>query len=193
MLRPPPNIIARWQVTDGVPQYMFTGGWPAEPNSSSRHGHSRIAQSTNGDEMELAANVWPVLDESTGIVQRYFMRAYAFKAPDDVIGATLRSLAPTDYCLAQVFPVPARFHVSSQYGTLQGAVTIGDFHEYQEIILENALRSLEKVPAPFHGVDASGEQPRGVVAQPAFPREPYLVVTVILESAAGDLRPHLGQ
>jgi hypothetical protein len=141
--------------------------------------------------MELAANVWPVVDEGTGIVQRFFMRAYAFDAPDDVIGATLRSLAPTDFRLAHVFPIPDRFHVSSPYGTLQGAVTAGDFHEHQESILTQAFRSLEESPAPFHGVDMSGSEPRGVVVRPRFPDEPYLVVTAILESAAGELKPQV--
>ena len=30
--------------------------------------------------MELVANVWPVVDVGTGLVQRYFMRAYAMDA-----------------------------------------------------------------------------------------------------------------
>ena len=37
--------------------------------------------------MELIANVWPVADAGTGIVQRYFMRAYAIDAEDHVISA----------------------------------------------------------------------------------------------------------
>jgi hypothetical protein len=74
--------------------------------------------------MELVANVWPVFDADTGVVLRFFIRGYCMDAPDPVISATLRALAATDFRLAQVFPIPHRFSVTSPFGSLQGCVTL---------------------------------------------------------------------
>ena len=32
--------------------------------------------------MELVANVWPIVDQMTGVVQRFLFRAYALNATD---------------------------------------------------------------------------------------------------------------
>ncbi len=49
--------------------------------------------------MELVANVWPVVDEISGLVQRFFMRAYAMESNDYVISTVLQALASTDFVI----------------------------------------------------------------------------------------------
>lgn len=142
--------------------------------------------------MELVANVWPVVDAGTGLVLRYFIRAYAMDAPDDVISATLRALAPTDFRLARMFTIPQRFTVVSEHGQLQGCVSIRDFHRYQEEILIPAFTALEKGVAPLQGIGESLDgQTVGVSVTPRFPAEPYVVVTSLLELSQGQLVPQI--
>lgn len=125
------------------------------------------------------------------------MRAYVVAASDEVIGSTLRALAPGDYRMAGVFPIPARFKLVSEHGTLDGAVTLSDFHSHQEVILESAFRALEREFVPFQGLDARSESGvTGVAEIVRFPSNPYLVTTTLTEpapprAAAGCNRPGL--
>lgn len=142
--------------------------------------------------MKLVANVWPVVDSGTGIVLRFLMRAYALDAPDPVISATLRALAPTDFRMAKVFLIPGQFTVISEHGKLVGAISIGDFQRYQETVLRPALRELEGSFTKLQGVGVSewtGE-PHGLGFIPRFSDEPYLVVTTLLEYPDGRLEPY---
>lgn len=143
--------------------------------------------------LELVANVWPVVDAGTGIVLRYFIRAYAMDAPDEVISATLRALASTDFRLARMFRIPQRMIIVSEHGELAGGVMIGDFHRHQEEILTPAFAKLEQGFAPLQGI---GQRPgtgeaMGLEVIPRFPADPYLVVTSLVETAQGQLIPQI--
>lgn len=141
--------------------------------------------------MELVANVWPVVDSQSGLVQRFFMRAYAMEAADELINVTLRSLAPHDFRIARVFVIPEQFKFVTEHGTLTGCVTLGSFQEYQSQILEQGFAELEKGYSRLQGVAAQGIHPVGVGVIPRFPKEPYLVVTTIVEMPDGSLQPQL--
>ena len=39
--------------------------------------------------MELVANIWPIVDQTTGIVQRFLFRAYALEATEQEISTEL--------------------------------------------------------------------------------------------------------
>lgn len=143
--------------------------------------------------MELVANVWPVVDEGTGLVQRYFMRAYAMDAEDRVISAVLKALAPTDFRIARAFKVSARFKVTSEHGTLNGAIPVGAFHQNLQQILEEAYRSMENDYVKPQGIDMSSGAPRPVNVIPRFPDNPYTVTTVLIETQDGQLIPQLAR
>ncbi len=140
--------------------------------------------------MELTANVWPVVDQ-TGLVLRYFMRAYAMDAPDDVITKTLKTLAPTDFLMAQVFRIPQQFTVVSAHGSIRSCVLIADFHQQLAEIIAAALTELEASFAKLQGISVDGPDGQliGVGAMPRFPREPYLVTTTLVETPDGRLIP----
>jgi hypothetical protein len=144
---------------------------------------------------ELVANVWPVVDAATGTVQRFMMRAYALEAPDDIISQTLRALARSDFRMAQVFAIPERFVLVSSHGRLNGCVTIGAFQEHRASIIEPALEELEKGFTRFQGIITHGpmDHPVSVAWMPRFAAAPYLVVTVLLETADGQLIPQIAE
>jgi hypothetical protein len=141
--------------------------------------------------MELTANVWPVADAQTGLVQRYYMRAYALEAEDAVISATLRSLAPSDWLMAEQFLIPKNFQEVSCHGVLEGCVGLRQFHEHQGRILEAAFRTLEDGYARLQGVTGEGGGTAGPLIIPRFPENPYLIVTTLLETPDGRLLPQV--
>lgn len=141
--------------------------------------------------MELIANVWPVADESTRIVQRYFMRAHAVEADDGAISALLNILAPADFRIAKLFTIPKRFSLTSEHGVMHGVVTLSEFHAEREDILEEAFRHFENNHAKVQGLDMRTGVPHAVNVVPRFPENPYLLTTVLLETLDGQLLPQL--
>lgn len=141
--------------------------------------------------MELVANIWPVADQRTGLVQRFFMRAYALEVDDATISRTLTALAPTDFRMARVFQVPRRFQLVSEHGTLEHCVTLGGFHEQTFQVLEEAIPALERDYPRLQGIAMPGGEPLGVGVLPRFAPDPYLVVTTLVETPDGRLLPQL--
>ena len=138
--------------------------------------------------MELVANVWPIVDGASQIILRFAARGYVMEADDSVISDTLLSLAPSDFVLAQQFKIPERFVLVSEHGQLVGAVTPADFNARQANIIEEALRTLEFNMGPLHGVGVTRDgEPFQRRVPVAFSQQPYLVVTFLIEDAAGEL------
>ncbi len=143
--------------------------------------------------MELVANVWPVVDQVTGTVMRFFLRAYATEADDATISRTLTALAPSDYLAARVFPNPERFRFMTPIGPQAECVTTSQFHQHTFDILEPALKALEASHPRLQGIASQGEELIGIGQIPRFAQDPYLVVTVLLETPDGQLVPQLQQ
>ncbi|OBU24355.1 hypothetical protein [Photobacterium aquimaris] len=143
--------------------------------------------------MELVANVWPVVDITTGFVQRYFIRAYAIDAEDKIISAVLNGLASSDFRISKVFKIPPQFEMMSEHSTISGIVSIDMFQQEIPIILEEGYKSLEKDYLRIQGVDISSGTPQVVNVVPRFPENPYILITVLIETIDGQLIPQLGQ
>jgi hypothetical protein len=141
--------------------------------------------------MELVANVWPVADQQNGLVQRFFMRAYAMDADDATISRTLTALAPTDFIMAKVFPVQKAIQTMTDFGPLMGCVGIGDFHLLQSQVLDAAFQELEQDFAKLQGISMVTGTPVAIGTLPSFPPDPYLVVTTLVETPDGRLLPQL--
>lgn len=140
--------------------------------------------------MELVANVWPIVDQMTGVVQRFLFRAYALEANDEEISTVLTILARSDYRTAQLEKIPDNYKLSSEHGTMSGAVEVGMFNQYMHSILEDTLIASEK---SFANMDNYGIGLDGPLIPEAlkFPAEPYLVTTYLIELPSGELIPHL--
>ncbi len=140
--------------------------------------------------MELVANVWPIVDQTTGVVQRFLFRAYALEATDQEISTVLTILARSDYRTAQVVKIPDNYKLSSEHGTMSGAVEVGMFNQYMHSILEDTLIAAEKSFANMnnYGIGIDGPLiPKALT----FPTEPYLVTTYLIELPSGELIPHI--
>src|SRR4051812_1035180 len=132
--------------------------------------------------LELVANVWPVVDETSMIIHRFAARAYVLTADDSKIGETLKTLANSDFMIARQFPVPKQFTIKTQHGTLEGAVTVDTFNESQSHIIEDALKALESKTPALQGIgfDSKGVGFYKKVSVP-FPAEPFVAITFLIE------------
>ena len=139
--------------------------------------------------MELVANVWPIVDQMTGVVQRFLFRAYALDATDQEISTVLNILARSDYRTAQVEKIPDNYKLSSEHGTMSGAVEVAMFNQYMHSILEDTLIAAEKSFANMNNYGIGVDGPL-IPEALKFPAEPYFVTTYLLESPSGELTPH---
>ncbi len=144
--------------------------------------------------MELVANVWPVVDADTGMVHRYFMRAYAFAGNDQQISVLLNALAATDFCMARVFYL-AKNHQMQVGGLhpLHGTVPFSTFQALMESMIEPALVELENDLSAFHGLNMAGGACVPIQMTPKFGQTPYVLMTPLLEQADGSLTPQLNR
>ena len=140
--------------------------------------------------MELVANVWPIVDQMTGIVQRFLFKAYALNATDQEISTVLTILARSDYRTAQVEKIPDNYKLSSEHGTISGAVEVGMFNQYMHSILEDTLIAAEKSFANMNNYGIGIDGPL-IPEALTFPAEPYLVTTYLIELPSGELIPHV--
>lgn len=140
--------------------------------------------------MELVANVWPIVDQMTGIVQRFLFKAYALDATDQEISTVLTILARSDYRTAQVEKIPNNYQLSSEHGTMSGAVEVAMFNQYMHSILEDTLIAAEKSFADMNNYGIGVDGPL-IPDALTFPAEPYLVTTYLIELPSGELIPHI--
>lgn len=140
--------------------------------------------------MELVANIWPIVDQTTGVVQRFLFRAYALDANDEEISTVLTTLARADYRTAQVVKIPDNYQLSSEHGTMSGTVEVAMFNQYMHSILEDTLIAAEKSFANMnnYGIGIDGPLIPEVLT---FPAEPYLVTTYLIELPSGELIPYI--
>ncbi len=140
--------------------------------------------------MELVANIWPIVDQMTGVVQRFLFRAYALDATDQEISTVLNILARSDYRTAQLVKIPDNYKLISEHGTMPGAVEVATFNQYMHNIVEDTLTAAEKSFANMNNYGIGLDGPL-IPEALTFPAEPYLVTTYLIELPSGELIPHI--
>ncbi|WP_201575320.1 hypothetical protein [Psychrobacter immobilis] len=140
--------------------------------------------------MELVANIWPIVDQMTGIVQRFLFRAYALDATDQEISTVLTTLARADYRTAQVVKIPDNYKLSAEHGTISEAMEVAMFNQYMHSIVEDTLIAAEKSFANMNNYGIGVDGPL-IPEALKFPAEPYLVTTYLIELPSGELIPHV--
>jgi hypothetical protein len=143
-------------------------------------------------QFELSANIWPVVDMQSGLIQRIAARAYALPAGnDELLSRMVRGLAATDFTLAQQYPVSKNFILHTEHGSLPGAVSVQGFNRSAEMILGPILRQLEDSCPAVVGISMVSGTPQGTRPELRFSETPYLVTTFLMEDLEGNLTPQL--
>jgi len=138
--------------------------------------------------VELVANIWPIMDRHTGIIQRFAARAYAMRAGDDELVATvLRGLARTDFHTAKQYPVPERVQMLRRGSKMCGATLPAGFNDYAAQIVDAALEDMADSCPDVVGFSMEGGVPEGVSLGLRFSMDPYLAVTHLVEFEDGSL------
>lgn len=111
---------------------------------------------------EIILNLWYVYDDN-GLIYSLRARCYLGSGGDDEKLAFLRRFAQTDYLIAQVFPVPERFHTTIVEGNTQKKMAVVhldslDYLGGPQILFEDAFVALEK-QLPAQTNLSIGQQP----------------------------------
>ena len=139
--------------------------------------------------MELVANIWPIVDEASSLIQRFAARAYVIAGGDSEIAATLKALSHADFMIARQFPIPKKFTVVTEHARLEGAITVDLFNQQQSAVIEGALKALESERRSLQGIGFDSQfTPFYKQVDVLFASERYLAVTFILEDRSGNLR-----
>jgi len=144
------------------------------------------------DLLELVANIWPIVDGTSGLIQRVAARAYALPAGSDSrISDVLLGLAATDFVMAKQYGIPKRFTVQSEFGELQGAVDPGAFNDHLEAIVDPILEDLAASHPDVVGISFESGVPQGSRPEAQFAEDPYTTITFLIEGMDGSLIPQL--
>jgi hypothetical protein len=140
-------------------------------------------------QLEVALNLWYVMDEGTAAIYRLFGRAYAVEGTDEEKLQTLRRLAKTDYLVARQFNVPERFKVkNTTTGQEQAGIAFWYEHEgYVFDLFKEVMDEIEK-ELPEHMAFEDGE-PENVRMK--LPQNPLFVLTPLVEDDYGNITPKI--
>jgi hypothetical protein len=141
--------------------------------------------------MELVANIWPIVDEASSLIQRFAARSYAMDAGDSAIASTLKVLSRSDFMIAPQFVVPQRYNFVNEHGTLHRTITVDLFNRDQAGVIEDALKALESRRQPLQSIGFDAHRvPFYKHVDLKFPANPYIVITFVFEDRFGNLRVH---
>jgi hypothetical protein len=134
---------------------------------------------------EVVFNLWWFRDDESGFVLRLAGRAYALVGSDEEKLKVIHSLSATDFHVARVFPIPQRFQVVSEHGTLKGVTTQDIVRLHHADLFEHIFAALgEDLPMQVRSIGGEYQQYRLQV-----PRDPLCVTTCVVEHADGTLTP----
>jgi hypothetical protein len=128
---------------------------------------------------EIILNLWYVYDD-LGMIYSLRARCYVRSGTDDEKLAFLSSLAETDYMVAQMFPVPERFHTTFIEGEERRKMAVVGRDSLaplggEQILFEDAFQQLEKeLPA---------------TTKLSIGRDPLVCITPLLADDNGKLYP----
>ena len=92
---------------------------------------------------ELAANIWPIINSTSGLIRRIAARAYVLPSGDgDLISDTLSFLGKTDFMIAKEYPLGSDFKTITKEGELSGCVSAATFMFDTERIIRPILEAL---------------------------------------------------
>lgn len=128
---------------------------------------------------EIVLNLWYVYDD-LGVIYSLRARCYVRTGTDEEKLAFLRQFAETDYMIAQMFPVPERFHTTFHEGGESRKMTVVCLDSLEplggvQVLFEDAFQQLES------------ELPK--TTKLSIGRDPLICITPLLSDDDNGLRP----
>ena len=131
---------------------------------------------------EICLNLWYYVDQ-TGIVLRLAGKAYALLGSDAEKLAALHQLAGTDHLTATQGAVPQTFKLTSEHGTIRGAIPASDVFQLHGTVFGPLMDQIEReLPKGIRSIADNYEQ-----FTVSLPEEPLCVTTGVFEQQDGEL------
>ena len=131
---------------------------------------------------EICLNLWYYADRS-GVVLRLAGKAYALTGSDEEKLAALHRLAATDHLTATQGAVPQTFKLTSEHGTIRGAIPVADIFLVHGTVFGPIMDQIEReLPKGIRSVNDKYEH---FTIQ--LPQEPLCVTTGVFEQQNGEL------
>lgn len=134
---------------------------------------------TNPTDPEIILNLSYVHDDM-GLIYSLRARCYLATGSDEEKLALLQRLGETDYLIAQVFPIPERFHTS--FVTSDSGQRVG-------VVQRNALELVGGLEELFQDVYREMEKQLPAQTQMKIPQDPLVCITPLLGDDSGQVRP----
>lgn len=131
---------------------------------------------------EICLNLWYYVDQS-GIVLRLAAKAYALSGSDEEKLAALHHMAGTDHLTATLGAVPQRFTLTSEHGTIPGAIPASAVFDDHGALFGPLMDQIERdLPKGIRSVNDNYEQ-----FTVRIPQDPLCVTTGVFEEQNGEL------
>jgi len=128
---------------------------------------------------EIILNLWYVIDDE-GLIYSLRARCYVHSGTDEEKLAFLRSLAETDYLIAQPFPIPEAFHLAMDYGDRQEKLPVATYQ---------GLRMTGHFPALFESVYDAMQGQLPAQTKRSIGQSPLVCITPLRGDEDGNMRP----
>lgn len=144
---------------------------------------SVVESSRNKSTPELTANLWAFMDSGTKLIYALAGRAYYLCGNDNKKLAILQQLSRNDFQCASRVPVPERFQVKFDDGTIKSGVTTQRAARVMDLqLFEEVFNNLEKELPPVP--DFLNDQTK----THKFSNNPLCARTIVFEDEAGNCR-----
>jgi hypothetical protein len=128
---------------------------------------------------EIILNLWYVTDD-LGLIYSLRARCYVHSGTDEEKLAFLRSFAPTDFLIAQPFPILERFHTTLVSGERELKVPMASYV---------ALKALDGLGSLFEEVFQAMENQLPAQTKLRIGKQPIVCMTPLLGDEDGNMRP----
>ena len=92
---------------------------------------------------EIILNLWAIHDPGDNVVYGLAGRAYYASGTDEEKFTLLKQLAVSDFVMAVRMPVPERFSIESEGGTMTGYCRLNELYNPATTLFEEMFRELE--------------------------------------------------
>ena len=139
--------------------------------------------SSDGENSELALNLWAYLDQRLGLVYALAGKAYALTGSEEEKLSMLHQLAATDHISVKRQAVPKNFQVIDGPETHEGVVAPSTLREAIAQAFEGVIQSIEAELPPIPNFKTNEFTPQRI------PQNYLSCLTFLLEDDVGNVRP----
>ena len=139
---------------------------------------------------EIIINLWAIHDPSDNVIYGLAGRTYYASGTDEEKRALLKQLAVSDFILATRMPVPERFSIESDTGTMTGFCTLQELHNPATTLFDEMFRELEsELVIRFKAESGAAAVPDALMIS----ANPLFVITALVEDEDGAIRAVAGE